>query len=494
MDWWMYDGGAPRPQPDGSWLIMQLFHGRSAFNGPSQASYKHLSETTRCYAPCTKESPAGCVAHGASALHPDPAKVETINQEPQPVGWTYAFPGDAFDLKSADSNFFSKELETTVAAEAVCTSAKIVKVKWAYTIRRIGKCRVSNSIPIVDDPNRPNKDINDEDVEMQVVKGADGIDPDNGIANLKIRVTCDQVPVKNAVVVVGVEAKKNTGGHMHDTGERRPRGSLKGIELTDVLPEIHLRTGDDGSVHQRINRIDQPLITFEPGKAVSCPGLRTNNCDNIGIAGIYRITATSERFPMRKAEVAVEAKVDGLSPIDANPNYVDDTGGSAHNSGDNATATTKQQLVKFASAFHDLQKAHNAELAACQTPEWPTPQWTIYPLWVIDVSLPFGGLYDLGPDQGGAYWSTPHQTHGRGDGVDFAAHRRYKSQSSGTKWPTDKVQLPICDGYKISPQGYLMMKMSELGEPSEPGAPRYGTWDKTDFSADSQPWHLHFDQ
>jgi hypothetical protein len=55
MDWWMYEGGAPRKQADGSWLIMYTFHGRAAFNGQHQASYKHLSETTRCYAPCTME-------------------------------------------------------------------------------------------------------------------------------------------------------------------------------------------------------------------------------------------------------------------------------------------------------------------------------------------------------------------------------------------------------------------------------------------------------
>jgi hypothetical protein len=95
MDWWMYDGGAPRKQADGSWLLMYPFHGRAAFDAKHQASYKHLSEATRCYAPCLEEGPMsmGCVRWGKSALHPDPAKVETMNQEPQPVGWTYAFAG-----------------------------------------------------------------------------------------------------------------------------------------------------------------------------------------------------------------------------------------------------------------------------------------------------------------------------------------------------------------------------------------------------------------
>jgi hypothetical protein len=457
----------PEKRPDGTWIIRA---------GPN-AWWPGASDDHCLYS----SHDNGCAVGKSPPRHSE--DTHPISCNPRSILFARA-PSNATELETntPGPDYFSKRVRYNAGQigdmMVVSDTNKVLHtpqtdVDWTITVRRIGKCRISGEIPLNDDPI--NRDINDEEIEMGVEKGGASIDPDSGVANLNIRVTCDQVPIKNAVVVVGAEAQKNTGGHQHDTGERRPRGILGGIELTDVLPAIHVKTDGDGRVR----------LAFKPGKAVSCPGLWTGNCDNLGIAGIYRITARPERFPMRKAEVAVEAKVDGLSPISANPNYVDDTGGSAHGSGDSATATTKQQLVKFATAFHDAQKAHNDQLAACQTPDSPIPQWPIYPLWVIDASLPFGGLYDLGPHSSGAYWATPHQTHGRGDGVDFSVHRRNNSVNA---WPADKLNVPICDGYKISPQGWLMMKMMELGEP------KYGYWDQSDFSRDSQPWHLHFNQ
>jgi len=343
-----------------------------------------------------------------------------------------------------------------------------MEMDYTVTVRRIGKCRIIGEIPLNDNPINP--DINDEDIEMGVEYGKSSIDPDTGIAPLNIRVTCDQVPIKNAKVNVRVFAK--AGGHVH-FAVGRPRGSLKwnGVEkkLTDQKPSIEVKTDDDGRAH----------LTFKPGKAQCCLWNKqqqcvNHDCPNIGIAGIYEITATSVRFPLRSAERAVEAKVDGLSPLDADPNYVDNVGTGNHTSGDNATAATKKGLHPFAEAFYKAQLLHNDQLTACGQHEWP-----IYPLWVIDVSLPTGGLYDLHDD-----WSTPHQTHGHGDGVDFSVHRRSNSKSA---WPADKSQMPICDGYTISPQGWLMMKMWELGS-------KYGSWDNTDFNAPSQPWHLHVKQ
>ena len=218
-------------------------------------------------------------------------------------------------------------------------------------------------------------------------------------------------------------------------------------------------------------------LPFKPGKA--------NNDESKGIAGIYRITATSERFPMRKAEVAVEAKVDGLTRLDGNTNYVDDISAVGHTSGDNATVATKQRIAQFAGDFHDAQVEHDKQLTACLATQWP-----IYPLWVIDISLPFGGLYDdIHRD-----WSTPHQTHGRGDGVDFSVHPRF----SGGKllfqaWPDEDATTRVCGGITVSTQFWLMMKMAEVGM-------NYGHWDSWDLCHDpptcsnDPAWHLHVDQ
>jgi hypothetical protein len=457
MDWWME--GPPEKQVDGSWLIPDVYNGESAFLGTHSGSYRLIRKTTTCYAPCTMESPAGCVAHGASALHSHTDSLTLKSMTPRPVIDYDTFPHDAFNLKSSDPDFFTKEVEADAYGQC---GGKPLKVKWEITVRRIGKCRIGNSIPIIETASQSNPDINGEDIEIGVEHGIYSIDPDKGVAALNIRVTCDQVPIKNAKVDVGVFA--SAGGHQHSAG--RPRGSLEwnGVEtkLTDVKPSIEVKTDDDGRAH----------LSFKPGKA--------ENYDKYGIAGNYEITASPVRFPLRTAKVAVEAKVDGLSPIDADSTLADDCGDDGHMSGDNATATTKQQLVKFASAFHDAQQAHIDELAACKAPQWK--QWKIYPLWAIDASLPWGGLYDVK-----ANWKTSHQTHGRGDGVDFSISRG---------WPNPDNKFSICaidpstgTNYRISPQGWLLMKMSELGEP------KYGTWDNTDLNDEPlQRWHLHVKQ
>ena len=243
------------------------------------------------------------------------------------------------------------------------------RVNYDISVSRLGKCTVGGSIPL--DGKDPS--INDEDVEMGVEYGKSEIMPDPGLgqsckdcdlAPLNIRVTCDGVPIKNAKLDVKVAAQKNTGGHVHDTGDSRPLGSLKwkGVEtkLTDARPGIQPTTDDDGRVH----------LIFEPGKAKTCPKKDAPDCRSIGIAGIYQITATSQRFPSRTAQVAVEAKVDGLAKLDADPNYADDAAGPAHSAGDFATAATRKGLVQFASAFHAAQDRHNQELAACQKSQW----------------------------------------------------------------------------------------------------------------------------
>ncbi len=403
-----------------------------------------------------------------------------------------AAPPGTFDLEAQGSgDYFRKQVTYQgVDQEPLLGNAKSkLNVTWDIEVRRIGKCLVGDSIPIKETDDQSNPDINDEDIEMGVEYGKSSIDPDTGIAPLNIRVTCDQVPIKNARVQVKVEVQKNTGGHLHDAAGR-PRGSLKwnGVEkkLTDQKPSIEVKTDDDGRAH----------LTFKPGKA--------KNHDDLGIAGIYRITAASVRFPMSKTDVAVEAKVDGLSRLDADSNYVDDVGGAAHTSGDNATDPTKQALHKFAAAFEKAQTDHNQELAACGAPQWP-----IYPLWVIDVSLPYGGLYDDLKNN----WSTPHQTHGHGDGVDFSANSAGFHQttsrhtvviSSGRcatcpgSWPDVGATIPVCDGYTIAPEGWLMMTMMRLGT-------KYGHWDKADLCSDykNNPhpkcpgdalWHLHVNQ
>ena len=391
--------------------------------------------------------------------------------------WTEIY-GDHFDkrdfeIESRDPDHFTGHFEP-VFEWATKGGGQPYKAYWDITVRRVGKCLVGNSIPLNDQPE--NRAIKDEEIHMELEGEKNySIDPDTGVAPLNIRVTCDQVPIKNTLVRVKIDAQE--GGHQHDASGR-PVGTL-----TDTPPVIlHLpgsstwwfRTDNDGRVH----------LIFKPGKALSCPAKHGPNCDDIGIAGIYGITATPDpaRFPGRKAEVVIYAKVDGLSPISHSDRIVDGIYPGSHRPpGDYATDATNQQLEKFGNAFYEAQDAHNKELAACGVKQ----PWPFYPLWVIDVSLFWGGLYDLGPAAGKKFkfWSTPHQTHGRGDGVDFSVVRG---------WPAG-APLPVCTGYTLDQRIWLEAYMYAVGN-------RYGTWDPTDL-CESQPtcpgepkWHLKIKQ
>jgi hypothetical protein len=498
---WMYD--PPRKQKDGSWVIPRIFAGSwLAYLASNRERFTtvHLSQgwrdnyhyegENRQLADVVTSGPIHTVCddpRGPSDLKVEQATMFDIEGEANmkepikgfdlPDGFSVPSTGSAPDTFFKEWKYRVTEIECS--GPGACKGLP-VEVNWTITVRRLSKCSVSGEIPLNDNPVNP--DIKDEDIEMGVEHGSDTIDPDDGVAALNIRVTCDTVPIKNAKVNVRINVQKSTGGHLHDESNR-PVGSLNDTPVIGFSPESNswwFTTDDDGRVH----------LTFKAGRA--------DNDDRYGIAGIYKITATPDpaRFPGRKAEVVVEAKVDGLSHVDADPNYVNDVCSGAHRSGDNATAATKRQLVQFAKAFHDAQARHNDELAACGV-----ARWDVYPLWVIDVSLPFGGLDDLGPAGDGLFWSTPHQTHGRGDGVDFSVHDRIQSgkvceqNKSAKAWPPDGFKAPICGGYKIAPQGWLMMKMFELGGglTFETGS-TYGHWDKSDFYAPSQPWHLHFNQ
>jgi hypothetical protein len=463
----------PRKQADGSWLIKDIFEGDllGDWHARTRLATLHLRESwrDRFHYEGGNTWLADVVTSGPIHSVCDDPRLPSDLKVESPQLYVGGGPRLSVPSTGPSPDLFFKEWKYLEVLHIGGIGSLPLEVDWKITVRRLGKCHVSGEIPLNDDPVNP--DINDEDIEMGVEHGSDTIDPDNGVASLNIRVTCDQVPIKKTLVNVKIDVQKNTGGHLHDASDR-PVGSLNDIPVIGFSPAANswwFRTDDDGRVH----------LTFKPGKA--------DNDDRYGIAGIYRFTATPDpkRFPGRKAEVAVEAKVDGLSPLDGDPNYVDDVGAGSHTSGDNATDATKQRLHQFASDFHDAQVEHNKHLAACGA-----TQWLIYPLWVIDVSLPFGGLYDdINND-----WSTPHQTHGRGDGVDFSVKSAERCKTCTTAWPdVGGATVPICDGYTLTPQWWLMMTMMSLGN-------NYGHWDAWDLchnppTCSNEPaWHLHVNQ
>ncbi len=419
----------------------------------------------------------------------EPSAIGVVPCSPNTSVFTGPRDNNILETKTPTPDYFVKHSHYV----ASLGNGPMVKseIDWTIEARRAGPCRAAGVTPLIDQSANSTTpdDINDEDVSMGVEQGSTSISPDSGVARLNVRVTCEQVPVQNARVEIKVVAEKATGGHDHDSGAGgRPRGSLtwQGAEtkLTDSKPSIQTTTDADGQVH----------FTFKPGKATSCPQSLMPNCSTIGIAGIYEITATSVRFPLQKDVTAVTAEVPGLTSLDPIPNLVDDAKSAGHKATDYATAPTAQKLAQFADDFNNAQIEHDGALAECRKVDPNVVKWAApRPLWVIDISLPSGGLYDYG-----GTWGTPHQTHSVGDGVDFAINNANRaSATSSTAWPLGGHRVPVCDGLTTDPQGWLMMTMWRLGE-------KYGHWDNSDRCSDyskpqphcpgDQLYHLHVNQ
>jgi hypothetical protein len=461
-----FQASIPRRRADGTWWIMV----KPAF----QASCLRTEIFADLSAPCK------AVGNILVCPAPQASKIGVVGCSPS----TEIFASDAggqsnivLEANTPAPDYFYKHAhyvgEAWRAGYIVGPNFK-TDIDWTIEVRRAGPCRAAGVTPLIDQSANSTipDDIVDEDVSMGVEQGSTSISPDTGVARLNVRVTCEQVPVQNARVEIKVVAEKATGGHDHDSGAGgRPRGSLtwQGAEtkLTDTKPSIQTTTDADGQVH----------FTFKPGKAASCPppGPPPNtNCPTIGIAGIYEITATSVRFTLKNDVKAVTAEVPGLTPLDPISHLVDDAKSAGHKATDYATATTAQKLAQFADAFQNAQVANSVALAECQKLDpnvapWGAPR----PLWVIDISLPLGGLYDyLGT------WGTPHQTHGAGVGVDFSINSATRAGATpATAWPLGGPRVPVCDGLATDPQGWLMMTMMRVGA-------NYGDWDKYDLCTD----------
>jgi hypothetical protein len=266
---------------------------------------------------------------------------------------------------------------------------------------------------------------------------------ENGETSITLKITCDGTPIKDAQVEVEVRPQKNSGGHVH--GEKRPRGSLNGKELTDDKPSIPVTTDADGEAQ----------LKFE----VPTVGVDYAAYGNykIGVAGIYEIKATSRRFPDSVGTTAITARAPGLQPLGAGDNYVIVRGGlQTHPDGTWATKGTAQAFTKLADDLRRYQDLHNAALTGCNN----RPQWLKgipKPVSINDIALPMGGVFDFHES-----WKPPHQTHNRGEGGDF--NRFGDVHGTGVE----------CDGSKRDIRTWLLHTLIELGT-------AYGHWDCKDF-------------
>jgi uncharacterized repeat protein (TIGR01451 family) len=253
-----------------------------------------------------------------------------------------------------------------------------------YSIRAFPQYGCQGSGPIVDEAGVP--------LHIQLDSDFPEIRPD-GAAILTAHVTCDGVPVKNAQVNFETLAVPNTGYHAHgDTLTPRPNGCLDGVNRQDGF--VPVMTDDQGVAR----------VTFQPGTLEACGTPR-------GIAGRYRITARSDRYPeiynqksvdvLRRDLVSVShmANVQMCAPNPYHYDYRSDGGNGA----------TASALSGIATNLIAAQAAENQVRVAQHLPPWPLQFIPIGPMTLLG-----GGLFDANGD-----WSTPYSAHFNGSSIDF---------------------------------------------------------------------------
>jgi len=231
--------------------------------------------------------------------------------------------------------------------------------------------------------------------------------------------------------------------------DKRPHGNLNGKDLTDDNKTLTVRTDAKGAV----------TLKFEP------PG-KTATSKNVGIAGVYEIKATSERFKERSSTVAVSVGFTGLTSLPESPDayYEVVRGGTdKHANGTFATAGTVRAFQSLAADFYKTEEAHNDQLKACGKNPWKLRKVSFN-----DIALAAGGLFDWKGS-----WAPPHQTHGRGQGGDFNHF-----------YETGKVKE--CNGTQVTFDTWLTAVLLELGQ-------KYGHWDEWDLNQPQHFLHLHIE-
>lgn len=260
-----------------------------------------------------------------------------------------------------------------------------------------------------------------------------------------VSVTCEGVPVKDAELEVTVRPRDLSGGHIHLGG--RPRGIIEGVPITVDQSSVTVQT--DSSGYDR--------VSFQPGQDLSWRSYG-------GFAGIYefRVRPLAERFVGSdgSADVAVRFDLDPLSP-DVGFTLLPGPWAHRHNSGYYATRTALDLLQGLQIYWQHRQLDHNVELAALDQTEWP-----FMPLVIVDVSLPWGGLYD----QDGS-WRTPFYEHQRGTDVLFKPEPR---------WPGGAPVI-VPDAAPDEVQAWFYREFWELGNV-------YGSWF---VDGGGSPYNLH---
>jgi hypothetical protein len=319
-------------------------------------------------------------------------------------------------------------------------------VTWTGHAYRMGKCS-DHQAPIKAGDPIINHEKVDIDADYAVVDPNPDVGADTNVTKVRIRVTCEGVPIENVGVLINVDAQDKSGGHVHSDDDR-PRGTIDGQVVTGA------------AIPRNTDSYGQVRITYG-SPLTGVPDHAGYGIYNIGIAGTYEIKAKTKDVLAATGQLAVMAKVDGLIGLPATYVHCCDTPG-VHPVGTYGTPTTLSEFGSLASDFNQSQVDHNVDLQNCQNSTWGDP----VPVSFNDIALPDGGIFDLDSD-----WQPSHFTHNRGEGGDF--NRFTQIPWSGTANGIPALG-PDCNGPPIKRRAWLLHTLLSIGQ-------TYGKWDCKDL-------------
>ncbi len=334
------------------------------------------------------------------------------------------------------------------------TTGKPIEVEWTADAYLMGKCAERDGPIQEDDPIIKHEEVN-LDPEQATVNATPPVGgEDQGVAKLTVRVTCERVPIQNAELRVKVEAVDQSGGHDHSDDDR-PRGKIDGVKVPKDGLTLKAKTDADGKIKFKYAA---PLTG-----SVDPAGYGTYN---IGIGGIYKVTAKSIHFPEASSEpAAIESKVDGLKDGSGSTAYDLIGQTKVHKVNSYFSPGTLDAFGQLAADFSQTEQDHEQQLQQCKKPPAPPPApWFAPPVKVSlnDIALPSGGIFDLDSD-----WQPSHSTHNKGEGGDF---NRF-DWITGTGKDCDATCACTAS---VNKRAWLLHTLLELGESK-------GKWDCTDL-------------
>lgn len=316
--------------------------------------------------------------------------------------------------------FFQLDEQFTVSPESGGMGGDMenMPVHIQVSIRPYNECdKLGNPIAASD----PNLSLMRDSIRVRLEPDEPFIVYD-GDTYVKGYLTCDGVPITGAELQFGADVVAFSGAHNHHDIDR-PRGWLDNVRATAAnYKNVIQRTTDDKGMAE---------FLYVPGADT-----RTDQRD---ISGIYRLRGFAPAFGA-ETWVSIDAKLPGLVELPyEGPHYevIGQTVGHIENNyGTPATVAAIEDMAEKFIAFQGDMNAARARRGAKQLP--------VMPLLIGDLSLPWGGHFDVSGPRGRArYWEPPYADHDMGEEVSFVPDAYYDLLVAAGMTPAEATDAAV---------------------------------------------------